>query len=339
MTPVAHAVVPRTAAIAADHRAPVGPGVASAFPALPLELPEAGAGSLVAADIGRLLRPRITVMVLATVTAAAWLTAGRGVDLRELVALLVGTALVAASSSIANQVLERRTDRLMPRTANRPVSAGRIDPVHGWWIAAGLGGAGLVLVVAGGGIGAALAAALTWLLYVVVYTPLKRLSPLNTAVGAVPGALPVAIGWLGADGPARLAAGDHAGAVAVAALGAVLYLWQFPHFMAIAWLYRRQYAAAGLKMLTVVDPTGIRAGAQAVATALVMVPASLLLAVPSGRWPLFCLAAALSGTYVAAAARFAFARDDRSARRLLLVSIVVLLGLLLAAVGCGPPRA
>ena len=290
------------------------------------------------AAFGQLIRPRITVMVLATVVAAAWLTAGRTIDPGRLVLLLVGTALVAASSSIANQIVERDTDRLMPRTAGRPLAAGTLTPSTAWWLAGGALGAGLLLAVAGGGEGAAGTALVTWLLYVIAYTPLKRRSPLNTAVGAVPGALPVMIGWFGADGPARFAAGDSAGAVAVAALTAVLYLWQFPHFMAIAWLYRRQYEAAGLRMLTVTDPSGGQAGIHAVCAALAMVPASLTLAVPSARWPLFVGAAMLAGLYLLAAIRFAVRRDDRSARGLLLVSLVVLLGLLVASVGCGPPR-
>jgi len=289
------------------------------------------------ADVGLLVRPRITVMVLATVVTAAWLTAGRSIDPVPLLALLVGTALVAASSSVANQILERHSDRLMPRTAGRPLAAGRIDPGVAWWMAAGLGLGGFVLAAAEGGVLAAATAAVTWLLYVAVYTPLKRRSPLNTAVGAVPGALPVAIGWFAADGPARFAAGDAAGTIATGALGAVLYLWQFPHFMAIAWLYRRHYEHAGMRMLTVTDPTGARAGIHAVVAALAMVPASLLLAVPSARWPLFIVSATLAAIYLAAAIRFAARRDDRSARALLLVSLAVLLGLLVAALGCGPP--
>ncbi len=308
-------------------RAPLGHS-ASAVAARPATISE----------IGQLIRPRITVMVLATVVAAAWLTAGRAIDPVRLVVLLAGTALVAASSSIANQILERGTDRLMPRTAGRPLAAGRIDPRTAWWLAGATLAAGLVTTLAGGGTGAAAASLVTWLTYVVVYTPLKTRTPLNTAVGAFPGALPVAIGWLGADGPARFAAGDAGGAVAVAALGAVLYLWQFPHFMAIAWLYRRQYEAAGMRMLTVTDPSGGQAGIQAVTAALAMVPASLTLAVPSARWPLFVVAAVLAGIYVLAAIRFAVRRDERTARGLLLVSLIVLLGLLVASVGCGPPR-
>ena len=170
-----------------------------------------------------------------------------------------------------------------------------------------------------------------------VYTPLKRITPLNTAVGAVAGALPVAIGWLAADGPARLAAGDSRGALAVAALATVLYLWQFPHFMAIAWLYRTQYAAAGSRMLTVVDPSGLRAAGQAVAAAVSLLPAALVLAVPSGSIRMF-LAAAVAGTvYLLASIRFAVRRDDASARFLLLTSLGSLLGLLAAAIVFGGP--
>jgi protoheme IX farnesyltransferase len=147
----------------------------------------------------------------------------------------------------------------------------------------------------------------------------------------------VAIGWLAADGPARLAAGDPRGTVAAAALGAVLYLWQFPHFMAIAWLYRRQYAAAGLKMLTVVDPSGLRAAGQSLAAALAMIPASLALAVPSAGIRLFLAAALASIVYALASVRFAIRRDDASARTLLLTSLGSLLGLLTAAVVFGRP--
>jgi protoheme IX farnesyltransferase len=289
------------------------------------------------ATISQLVRPRIAVMVLATVATAAWLTGGQPVEPLRLVMVLVGTALVAASSSIVNQILERHTDRLMPRTAARPLAAGEMRvAVAAWWSAALLG-LGAAIVTAAGGWPAAAAAVATWLLYVVVYTPMKLVSPLNTAVGAIAGALPVAIGWLAADGPARLAAGDARGALAAAALAGVLYLWQFPHFMAIAWLYRRHYAAAGLQMLTVVDPTGLRAAGQALSAALAMVPVSLVLAVPSGSVRLFLAAAVAAVAYAVATARFAIRRDDATARTLLLTSLATLLGLLCAAVAFGRP--
>ncbi|MFM9057549.1 MAG: protoheme IX farnesyltransferase [Planctomycetaceae bacterium] len=306
-------------------------------PTLPASRLAEGGAAGVLADAAQLVRPKIALMVLATVAAAFWLTAGRPADPRAFVALLVGTALVAASSSIANQVLERRTDRAMRRTARRPVAAGRLGVGAAAALAAATLGAGTAVVAAAAGWEPAVAAAATWLLYVVAYTPLKRTTPLNTAVGAVAGALPVAIGWLAAGGPARLAAGDAAGGLAAAALGTVLYLWQFPHFMAIAWLYRDEYAAAGLRMLTVVDPSGLRAAGQSLAAALAMVPVSLVLAVPSGSPRLFVVAAVASGAYVAAAIRFAVRRDRPGARLLLFTSLGSLLALLVAALSLGAP--
>ena len=183
----------------------------------------------------------------------------------------------------------------------------------------------------------AAAALATWLLYVAIYTPMKMWSPLNTAVGAISGAMPVAIGWLAADGPQRLAGGDAAGALAVAALATVLYLWQFPHFMAIAWLYRGQYAAAGMRMLTVDDPSGLRAAGQALSASLAMVPVSLVLAVPSGSIRLFLAAAIASLVYAVATVGFAVRRDDASARTLLFTSLGTLLAVLTASVMFGLP--
>jgi heme o synthase len=294
-------------------------------------------GAMIAADISRLTRPRISVMVLATVVASMWLTAGRGAGGPALFWLLLGTTLVAASSSIANQILERDADRLMPRTARRPIAAGRLSVPAATMLATLLVAAGGLMITLAAGWQPAVAALATWILYVVVYTPMKMRSPLNTAVGAVSGALPVAIGWLAADGPARLAAGDAAGALAVAALGTVLYLWQFPHFMAIAWLYRSQYAAAGMRMLTVDDPSGLRAAGQALAASLAMVPVSLVLAVPSGSIRLFLAAAIASLVYAVATVGFAVRRDDASARTLLFTSLGSLLALLTASVVFGPP--
>jgi len=294
--------------------------------------------AFVLADVSRLVRPRIALMVLATVVTAFWITGGGRADSVHLIGLLAGTALVAASSSIANQILERDTDRLMPRTARRPIVAGTLSVAAATGLAAATLVAGTIMTTASAGWPAAAAAIATWLLYVVVYTPMKKYSPLNTAVGAVAGALPVAIGWLAADGPARLAAGDAASALTAAALGTVLYLWQFPHFMAIAWLYRGQYAAAGLRMLTVDDPSGLRAAGQSLAAALAMVPVSLVLAVPSGSIRLFLAAAVASIVYGGAAVRFAVRRDDASARTLLLVSLGSLLALLTATVLFGQPR-
>lgn len=296
-----------------------------------------GVAAAFMSDISRLIRPRIALMVLATVVASMWLTAGRSVGGPSLWWLLLGTTLVAASSSIANQILERAEDRLMLRTSRRPIAAGRLSVPAATMVATLLVVAGSLMIALASGWAAAGAAVATWILYVGVYTPMKMRSPLNTAVGAVAGAMPVAIGWFAAEGPQRLAAGDAAGGLAVAALGTVLYLWQFPHFMAIAWLYRSQYAAAGMRMLTVDDPSGLRAAGQALAASLAMVPVSLVLAVPAGSVRLFLAAAIASVVYAVATVGFAVRRDDASARTLLFTSLGCLLALLAASVMFGPP--
>jgi protoheme IX farnesyltransferase len=161
---------------------------------------------------------------------------------------------------------------------------------------------------------------LTWLLYVCVYTPLKSRTSLNTAVGAVAGAMPVLMGWSASGAEIDLRA---------AALFLVVFLWQFPHFMAIAWIYREQYDAAGLKMLTVVDPSGRRAGTQAVLSALALLPVSFIPALLSPGASLYVLAAfALGGGQLACAVMFCAKRDEAAARRLLRASLVYLPALL-----------
>ena len=302
-------------------------------------MPRIAANYSVFADASQLVRPRIAMMVLVTVFAAMWLTSGsRELNWVSVVGVLVGTAAVAASSSIANQILERRTDRLMPRTETRPLAAGRLSQRSAWMLVAVsfLGGSGCVWLA--GNWQAAGAAILTWILYVTVYTPLKRITPLNTAVGAVAGSLPIAIGWFAVDGQKQFLTGNVSATLAVAALGTVLYLWQFPHFMAIAWLYRDQYRRAGLKMLTVTDPSGLRAAGQSLAASLAMVPVSLSMAVPSGSIRMFLAAALASTIYVLVSINFAFRRDDRSARILLFASLGVLLILMTSAIAFSIPK-
>lgn len=291
-----------------------------------------------ARDVSMLIRPRIAVMVLATVATGMWLTDGDALSTAAFVSVLLGTGLVAASSSIANQILERELDRRMQRTADRPLAADRMSVSFAMRLTTATLAGGLALLTSVS-LAAAAAALATWLIYVAAYTPLKRRTPLNTAVGAISGAMPVVIGWLAADGPQRFLAGEVEGTLAAAALTTVLYLWQFPHFMAIAWLYRRQYADAGMRMLTVDDPTGIRAGGQSLAAALAMVPVCLLLAVPSGSPRLFLAEAFAAGIYLAATAHFAIRRDDVSARRLLMASLGTLAAVMIAVVAFGGPNA
>ncbi len=270
------------------------------------------------ADYLELTKPRIVVLELFVAAAVARLAAPHALDVWTLLHALGGTALVAASASIANQWLERRVDARMHRTADRPCAAGRVTTAEAVTLsltALAVGLAWLVLNV--NGLTAALGLA-SWLLYVVVYTPLKTRSPLNTTVGAVAGAIPLLMGWTATGAPLTLTAWSLAG---------VLFLWQFPHFMAIAWLHRGDYAAAGHRMLSVVDPTGVRCGVQAIVGALALIPVSLIpaLAPASGSPTIYGLWAALLGaSQLALAIRFALSRDELSARRLLRVTLVYL---------------
>jgi len=272
-----------------------------------------------ALDYLELTKPKIAVLELVVVLAAGFVaTWGQPHDPALLLHALVGTLLIAASASAANQWLERRLDARMPRTADRPLPACRLSPAEA------IAFSGLTLIAGAIYLGwlvnaACLAwALLTWALYVLAYTPLKTVSTANTAVGAVAGSLPVMIGWS--------AAGGALGARA-AALVLVLFLWQFPHFMAIAWLYRKDYAGAGYRMLTVVDPSGRRAGWQSVVAALALVPVSLIpmLGTAGVGGALYAAGASLLGIgYLALAARFWRQADDRSARLLLRGSLVYL---------------
>jgi protoheme IX farnesyltransferase len=275
-------------------------------------------------DYLELTKPRISILVLATVAVAGLVAgAGEGPELTLMVHAVMGTALVAASGSALNQWLERHRDALMERTANRPLPAGRLSSAEVliFVVATLVGGIGYLAVTVGWL--TAVLAATTWLLYTAVYTPLKPRTSLNTAVGALAGAMPVAIGWSAVGSPWDLR---------VAALLLVLFFWQFPHFMSIAWLYRQQYARAGIKMLTVVDPTGRRAGILATSVALILLPISV---VPGMGTPAAgvhaVMALVLSTAQLICAAGFLLRQNERSARRLLRASLIYLpaiLGLL-----------
>jgi protoheme IX farnesyltransferase len=272
-----------------------------------------------AADYVELTKPKIAVLVLATVAVSSALAATGPLDGWRLLHTLLGTALVAASASALNQWLERHSDALMARTADRPLPAGRLSTAEVTtfgWITAALGIAYLAWAV---NLQVALLGCVTWATYVWVYTPLKSRTWLNTVVGAVAGALPVLMG-AAAMGQIDLGA---------LTLFLIVYLWQFPHFMAIAWIYRREYAAAGLKMLSVIDPSGRRAGLQAVSASLALLPVSLL-PVAMHQVPLtYGLAALVLGGMQAIVAGAFFQRlDERTARRLLRASLVYLPGVL-----------
>ena len=269
-----------------------------------------------AADWLELTKPRITLMVVftalvgfVTATAAPPWTA-------LLLAALAGTGLVAAGASALNQVMERDTDALMHRTRTRPIPAGRIRPVEASLYGALLTLAGLVLLGALCGPLAALVAFSTWASYLFLYTPLKRRSHLATLVGAVPGALPPVIGWAAASGSLEPGA---------FILFAIVFLWQIPHFLAIAWLYRDDYERGGLKVLPVIDREGKLTGRQAVLHSVALLVVSLA-PVAAGLGGALYLAGAvgLGVGLTLAALQLARARSLVAARYLFLASVLYL---------------
>lgn len=272
-------------------------------------------------DLLRLTKPRITLMVLVS-AAAAYLVAsgGRPEPLRMLAAML-GIGLVAGGTSALNQLIERDIDARMERTRLRPLPTGKVTPAAAAVFSLAISLGGTVFLALAVNPLTALLAAIALASYVFVYTPLKRISSLSTLVGAVPGALPIMGGWTAATG--ELAPGAWA-------LFGILFFWQLPHFLALAWLFREDYRRGGLRMLGVVDPTGRQTTNQAVLYALALVPTSLLPVVLGLSGPAYALAAlGLSLAYVASAIRFWLRTDSPAARGLFRTSLLYLPLLLL----------
>jgi protoheme IX farnesyltransferase len=270
------------------------------------------------ADYVELTKPRILVMILLTVGVAMIAVERSAMNWLIFLNTMLGTAMVAASASACNQLVERRRDALMTRTANRPLAAGRLQPAEGLIWGTFLLVVGSLILWLGVNLPTAVLGLLTWALYVGIYTPLKTRSWLNTAVGTVPGALPVMMGWTAAGGSLY----DSRGWL----LFAVVLLWQFPHFMAIAWLYRKQYEAAGYQMLTNVDPTGKRAGNHGIYGAVALIPISVAVLAPESiaTWIVALVGVAAAVVQLLSATRFRRSPTQESARKLLRGSLLYL---------------
>lgn len=277
------------------------------------------------ADYAEMCRPRIAVMTMVAVAAGFVLASPIVINWAGLCVALTGILQLVAASSILNQALEADTDGGMRRTSNRPLVSGRLLRSEATTIA-------IILAVSGTGVlwlfsnpETTLAGVLTFLTYVCGYTPLKTRTSLCTTIGAMPGAMPPVLGWLAANGSVDSGAW---------ALFALLFTWQFPHFLAIGWIYRADYQQAGLRMLPSFTDHGRRAGIVALAYAIAFVPVSLLPAYigMTGQF-YFATAVLLSGLYLIATLRFAVKRTTDRARGLLLVSLVILPILLATMVG------
>ena len=271
---------------------------------------------LTVSDYWALTKPEVNVLVLASTLAGFYLGSRGPLSGLRLAHTLLGTLLVASGTATLNQFIEREYDARMRRTANRPLPAGRLAP--SW--ALGFG----VLLSAAGALDLALAvnalssllALLTLGSYLAFYTPLKRRTPLCTLVGAFPGAMPPLIGWAAARG----SLGREAWV-----LYAVLFLWQFPHFLGIAWMYREDYARAGYIMLPPKDVDGRFTGREIFVFTLALLPVSLIPVFLNQAGAIYCLGASLVGlAFLFCGARLAHSRSNALARRLVLASVIYL---------------
>jgi protoheme IX farnesyltransferase len=263
-----------------------------------------------------LTKPRITFLIVLTSAAGFCLGSRGAVNYLTFAHAMIGIAFLSSGIGTLNQFMERDLDSLMRRTADRPLPSGRLVPFEALWF-------GVVLTLTAELYLALFVNLLTALLgltviagYLFVYTPLKTRTSLSTAVGAFPGAMPPLMGWTAARGEIDVAAW---------VLFAILFLWQFPHFLAIAWMYREDYGRAGIRMLPVVEPDGRVTGQQIIVYSLMLVPVTLLPAMLgiSGRF--YLVAALVLGVlFVASSIRAALSKSNQHARQLLLASVLYL---------------
>jgi len=263
-----------------------------------------------------LTKPRITVLIMLT-SAAGFALGSRGaINYALLAHALIGVGLLSSGIATLNQFIERDLDGLMRRTADRPLPSGRLSALEALWFGVLLtAGAEVYLAVLVNPLSSVLG--LTVIAgYLFLYTPLKTKTSLSTAVGAFPGAMPPLIGWAAARGEIDIAAW---------VLFAILFLWQFPHFLAIAWMYREDYGRAGIRMLPVVEPDGRVTGQQIILYAVMLVPVSLLPTVLGISGRIYLVAALVLGIlFLASSIRAALSKSNQHARQLLLASVLYL---------------
>ena len=268
------------------------------------------------ADYLALTKPRLTALALFATVAGFLMGSSRPLNVLVLIHTLVGAALVGGGANALNQWAERDADALMPRTQSRPLPAGRLKPIEAlvFGLAISSLGVGYLAVWANGVAG--WLAVLTLVTYVGLYTPLKRKTALCTLIGAIPGAIPPLIGWAAARGEVTLEAW---------VLFTMLFLWQLPHFLAIAWVYRDEYARAGFQMLPVVEPDGASTARQIILYSLTLLPISLLPTIMGMAGPVYFVGAAVLGIWFFGTAMItARRRSCAVAQRLFVTSIAYL---------------
>jgi protoheme IX farnesyltransferase len=279
-------------------------------------------------DILELTKPRITILILICAAVGYFLGCQNSFQISILAHVLLGTALMASGTSALNQWYEVDSDGKMCRTRGRPIPAGRMSRSHGLAFGIVLSGAGFAELWFGTNALAAALGLFTLLTYIVVYTPLKRHSPACTTVGALPGAIPPLIGYAAASGALDAKA---------LALFLILFFWQFPHFYAIAWMYREDYARGGIRMLPVVEPDGESTARRILACSVLLIPISLvprLIGMAGSIYAIAAVAVGLGLLYFGV--RFEQQRTYARARHVLLASVFYL-PVLFAVIVLDPP--
>lgn len=272
------------------------------------------AGKLAA--YSELTKPRITFLVSLTAVAGFCMGSAGGIDYLRLLNMSIGIALLSSGLSTLNQYLERDLDGLMRRTQGRPLPTGRLSPSEAAMFGIALSVVATAYLAIFINPLSALLGLATFASYLFVYTPLKTKTTLSTVFGAFPGAMPPLIGWVAARGQIGVEAWI---------LFAILFLWQFPHFLAIAWMYRDDYARAGIKMLPVVEPEGRVTGQQIITYTLLLIPVSLLPVAVGISGQIYLIGAAVLGVgFLFFSAKAALVRTTWEARRLLLASVLYL---------------
>lgn len=267
-----------------------------------------------------LLKPRLIFLVILSAMTGFYLALQPGQAASGLWSVLLGITLVSAGSMALNQWLERAEDKKMVRTQKRPLPAGVVTPREALLIGLGLSAAGLIVLAAGQHAAAAVLSGVTLGLYILVYTPLKKVTILCTLIGALPGALPTLAGWAAVEWPFS----ERAWILFV-----ILYLWQMPHFYAISWLWRDDYVRAGFKMLSVNDPTGKKIGKHIFFYVALLIPVSLLpVSIGMAGW-IYGLGVFGLGAFFLWRAVQALGDIQRYARPVFHASIIYLSGLLI----------
>ncbi|NOS99566.1 MAG: protoheme IX farnesyltransferase [Phycisphaerales bacterium] len=276
------------------------------------------------ANYAMLCKPRMTALIVVAAAAGFYLAhdGSPWADaLPRVLAMSIGTALLAIGAGTFNQIIERRWDARMRRTADRPIPTGRMSIAAAIRFGLATAAIGLTTLAIGASPVSAAVGLASLILYVAAYTPLKRVTPWSVIVGAVPGALPVVIGWTAAAGSLTPRAW---------LLFGIVFVWQIPHFLAIAWLYRDDYAAAGFAVLPVIEPTGRRTVIQAILFSLALIPVSLLPTFFGLVGYVYYVGALVLGfVMLGFALEVARLRTHASARQLLLASLVYLPTLLI----------